>query len=161
MEKKYIIFILLIIFLIVIFSVNCNENFESIINYKPLITNISDKQYCININNNEKIILTNFNEKSDCAKIYELYNIKNEKIYNIYLNDKILRYTIEKNINFVNTKSSTIASFYDYFNLYKTSSNKLYYIDNNKNRYLALDKENNKNIILSDKEEDGIIWILN
>lgn len=189
MEKKNIIFILLFIFFIVILYLNthniceinsaiqifvrqevsdknkailqavqearCNENFESTIN-KLITTNISNTVYYIN-QENEKIILTNY--KSNDAKINEFDTIKNEKIYNIYLNDKILRYNDDKNIRFVPFKPAGVKSFIEYFRLYKTTNNKLYFNIENKNKYLSINKEDNKNIVTSDNEEDGIIWI--
>jgi len=158
MQKKYVILILLIIFFLVILSVKCSENFESSINNKPLITDISNTLYCVNYKD-EMVVLSNYNEKSDCAKIYELYDLKNEKIYNLYLNDKILKYIDNKNIKFLATNTKSILSNLEYFRLYKTPNNKLYYIINNQNKYLSLDANNY--LVISDKEENGIIWILN
>jgi hypothetical protein len=157
MEKKYIILILIIIYFALVLFVKCNENFESNVNYKPLTTNISNILYSIDKKDNV-VLLTNFNKDLDYSKIYELENIFNEKYYNIYLKDNILKYIDEKKIGFILDGAQNISSFPEFYKLYKTFNNKLYYKINNQNKYLVFDKNNIKTITLSYNEEDGIIW---
>ena len=157
MEKKNIILILIIIFFILVLSIKCNENFENNIINKPLLTNISNSIYCID-KKDELIKIKNFDINSNYGKIYELENIDKQKYYYIYLNEEILKYIDDKKIFLVMDGSHIISSFPEFYKLYKTSNNKLYYLIKNQNKYLALDK-NNKNIVLSNNEEEGIIWI--
>jgi hypothetical protein len=154
MEKKHIILVLIIIFFILILSVKCNENFESNFNNKPLTTKISNNLYCI-IDKYNNPLLQNYEVNSDYAKIYEFYNINNIIYYNVYFNEKILRYIDQNKVYFVADEAEDISKFPDYYKLYKTNDNKLYYIINNINRYLSID--NNK-FILSDNEKNGVIW---
>ena len=158
MEKNNIILILVIILLVIlIFFTKCGENFESAINYKPLTTNIFNVLYTI-YENNDIVLLTNFNNDSDYAKIYELENIFNEKYYNIYFKDNILKYINDEKIDFYLDSAQNISEFYQNYRFYKSPNNKLYYTINNQNKYLAIDKNNINVLKLSNNEEDAITW---
>jgi hypothetical protein len=158
MEKKYIILILITILLVIlIFFTKCSENFESDINYRPLTTNIFNVLYTI-YENNDIVLLTNFNNDSVYAKIYEFENIFNEKYYNIYLNNEILKYVNGDKIDFHLDSADNISEFTELYRLYKTPNNKLHYTINNQNKFLAIDKNNINLLILSNNEEDGITW---
>ena len=118
MEKKYIILILITILLVIlIFFTKCSENFESDINYRPLTTNIFNVLYTI-YENNDIVLLTNFNNDSVYAKIYELENILNEKYYNIYLNNEILKYVNGDKIDFYLDSADNISEFTELYRLF-------------------------------------------
>lgn len=158
MEKKYIILILIITLLVILifFTKNC-ENFESDINYRPLTTKIFNILYTV-YENNDIVLLTKFNNDSDYAKIYELENIFNEKYYNIYFKNEILKYIKDDKIDFYLDGADNISEFTELYRLYKTPNNKLHYTINNQNKFLAIDKNNINTLILTNNEEDGIIW---
>ncbi len=157
MEKKYIILILLIILLIILIKfTKCSENFESDINYRPLTTNYLNSLYTITeIDDVVSSII--FDKNSEYAKIYELEDIFNEKYYNIYLNNTILKYVDGDKIDFYLDSADNIALLSEFYKLYKTSDNKLFYKVNDAKKYLTI-----KDIIvtLSNNENDATIWNL-
>ena len=157
MDKKCIIIILLIILLVILIKfTKCNENFESDINYKPLTTNYLNTLYTIT--ENDDIVYTIiFDNNSDYAKIYELEDIFNEKYYNIYFKNTILKYVDGDKIDFYLDSADNIALLSEYYKLYKTSDNKLFYKVNDTKKYLTI---KDINVILSDNENDGTIWNL-
>ncbi len=157
MEKKYIILILLIILLIILIKfTKCSENFESDINYRPLTTNYLNSLYTITeIDDVVSSII--FDKNSEYAKIYELEDIFNEKYYNIYLNNTILKYVDGDKIDFYLDSADNIALLSEFYKLYKTSDNKLFYKVNDAKKYLTI---KDIKVTLSNNENDATIWNL-
>ena len=157
MEKKYIILILLIILLIILIKfTKCSENFESDINYRPLTTNYLNSLYTIT-EIDDIVLSIIFNKNLEYAKIYELEDIFNEKYYNIYLKNTILKYVDGDKIDFYLDSADNIALLSEYYKLYKTYDNKLFYKVKDEKKYLTM---KDINIILTNNENDATIWNL-
>jgi hypothetical protein len=157
MEKKYIILILLIILLIILIKfTKCGENFESYINYRPLTTNYLNSLYTIT-EIDDIVLSIIFNKNLEYAKIYELEDIFNEKYYNIYLKNTILKYVGGDKIDFYLDSADNIALLSEYYKLYKTNDNKLFYKVKDEKKYLTI---KDINVILTNDENDATIWNL-
>jgi hypothetical protein len=98
------------------------------------------------------------------AKIYEFENIFKEKYYNIYINDKILKYINDGgndyNLKFMLDDANTIVNLKEFYNLYKTDNNKLYFIIDNNKLYLTIDKNASGVLLITNNEIDALVWNL-